>query len=59
MSMLSGWLNTDAPCRGPNGGHMVRGEVQSGSGGRWWATAVHAVCRGGLVCRFGVGGERT
>ena len=29
VSKLSGWLNADAPCRGPNGGHTMRGEVQS------------------------------
>ena len=29
VSKLSGWLNADAPCREPNGGHMVWGAVQS------------------------------
>ena len=35
-------------------------EVQS-TGRRWWATAVHAACRGGLDCRLGagLGEERT
>eukprot|EP00964_Phaeocystis_antarctica_P064937 scaffold39110_cov45-Phaeocystis_antarctica.AAC.1 len=29
VSKLSGWLNADAYCRESNGGHTVRGEVQS------------------------------
>eukprot|EP00964_Phaeocystis_antarctica_P018646 scaffold10289_cov47-Phaeocystis_antarctica.AAC.5 len=29
VSKLSGWLNADACCPGPNGGHSVRGAVQS------------------------------
>ena len=29
VSKLSGRLNADARCRGPNGGHTMRGEVQS------------------------------
>ena len=29
VSKLSGWLNADAPCRESQGGHTVRGEVQS------------------------------
>ena len=35
VSKLSDWLNADAYCRGPNGGHTVRGEVQS----TWWPKA--------------------
>ena len=30
VSKLSGWLNTDAPCRESKGAHMVRGEAQTG-----------------------------
>ena len=34
VSKLSGWLNTDAYCRGSNGGHAVRGEVHRLAGER-------------------------
>ena len=30
VSKLSGWLNADAPCREPKGGHAVRDDVRPG-----------------------------
>ena len=33
VSKLSGWLNADADCREPKGGHTVRGECAGR--GRW------------------------
>ena len=36
VSKLSGWLNADAPCREPKGGHTVLGE---GAGQQTGATA--------------------
>eukprot|EP00964_Phaeocystis_antarctica_P125137 scaffold88779_cov42-Phaeocystis_antarctica.AAC.1 len=47
VSKLSGWLNADADCREPKGGHTVRGEVIGSGGSRRWTTAAHAACRGG------------
>ena len=35
VSKLSGWLNADACCREPKGGHRVRFEVRAG----WWKVA--------------------
>ena len=30
VSKLSGWLNADADCREPKGGHTVRDDVRAG-----------------------------
>ena len=50
---LSGWLNADAPCREPKGGHTMRGEVlRARRHRRWRETAAH---RGRLNCRSGAG----
>ena len=43
VSKLSGWLNADADCREPKGGHTLPGEVRAAGGGRRRATAVHAL----------------
>eukprot|EP00964_Phaeocystis_antarctica_P060771 scaffold36265_cov43-Phaeocystis_antarctica.AAC.2 len=48
VSKLSGWLNADASCREPKGGHTVRGE---GAGQQTGATASSVQWR--LNCRFG------
>ena len=55
VSKLSGWLNADASCRESKRRHAVRDELRGPGGGRQWATAVHAACRGGLGCRLGAG----
>ena len=56
VSKLSGWLNADAYCREPKGGHAVRPEVRASRQGRR-----RPACRGGLDCRLGTrhGEERT
>ena len=56
VSKLSGWLNADAYCREPKGGHTVRGEgvgQQTGGDGVQRAVEVRLQIRG----RTGV--ERT
>ena len=57
VSKLSGWLNADADCREPKGGHTLPGEVRAAGGGRRRATAVHAGRREGSTADWEQHGE--
>ena len=56
VSKLSGWLNVDAPCREPKGGHTVRVE---GAGQQTGATASSVQGRARLQIRGRTGVEHT
>ena len=44
---LSGWLNTNAPCRESKGGHAMWGELRAERQDKRRATAGQTACRGG------------
>ena len=57
VSKLSGWLNTDAPCRESKGEHSVRGEVRAtgGAGGGGRRRRTQRAGEKARLCRFGAG----
>ena len=46
VSKLSGWLNTDAPCRVERRAYDAGRGVRAGSGRAWAGGSAHAACTG-------------